>query len=544
MKSSSSVPASSARAALTPEVHVNVDWAQQELFFRREVAKIFSRYSDTDSSLREIFHLLSEILGLNRGRLFMYDDQSGLLSIRCAYGLTAKEQARGILRPDEGVTGKVFVSGQMTIVQDIDSEPNYLWRTVMREALPGGVTSMFFVPILLGGRSRGVFCANRFRGISRNLTADIEILSEVVGHITQMLRVEDLIAERVQTHTVALEHENRTLRQALKLDRLRYGILGNSAKIRTAIRQIEQVAASDITVLLIGESGTGKELFASALHIASKRPADKYIRLNCAAVPESLFEAELFGYEKGAFTGAGSAKAGYFEKADHGTLFLDEIGELPLNLQAKLLRVLQEKSVCRIGSSEERPVDVRIIAATNQDLRQRVAEGQFRLDLFYRLFVVPLHLPALRERPEDVAILIQHFIEAGSLRFQRQIHCSREALAALIRYPWPGNVRQLQNVINRLILLSESPQIGAEEVELILASEGGNTSVSTALVHALPDNGHGVAPLTGRVDSLDAQAILTALSHSAGNKSRAAQKLGLTLSQLTYRINKLGLHRG
>ncbi len=541
MKPSRPVPVSSARAALTADVHVNVDWTQHELFFRREVAKVFSRYSDTDDSLREIFHLLSEILGLNRGRLFMYDDQSKLLSIRCAYGLTEKEKARGILRPDEGVTGKVFVTGQMTIVQDIDSEPNYLWRSVAREALPGGVTSMFFVPILTGGHCRGVFCANRFRGISRNLTADIEILREVAGHISQMLRVDDLIAERVQMHTVALEHENRTLRQALKLDTLKYGIFGNSAKIRTAIRQTEQVATSDVTVLLIGESGTGKELFASALHIASQRPSNKYIRLNCAAVPENLFEAELFGYEKGAFTGATSAKAGYFEKADHGTLFLDEIGELPLNLQAKLLRVLQEKNVCRIGSSEERPVDVRIIAATNQDLRQRVAEGQFRLDLFYRLYVVPLRLPALRERPEDIPTLIQHFIEEGSLRFQRQIHCSGEALATLIRYPWPGNVRQLQNVINRLILLSESPQVEAADVELILASEAGDVPISADPVTPLSANGVVSLPLSGRVDNVDAQAILAALSHSAGNKSRAAQKLGITLSQLIYRINKLGL---
>ncbi|HBX9977313.1 TPA: GAF domain-containing protein [Klebsiella variicola] len=541
MKFSPPVPISSARAALTADVHVNVDWAQHELFFRREVAKVFSRYSDTDDSLREIFHLLSEILGLNRGRLFMYDDQSGLLSIRCAYGLTNKEKARGILRPDEGVTGKVFVSGQMTIVQDIDSEPNYLWRSVAREALPSGVTSMFFVPVMLGGRSRGVFCANRFRGISRNLTADIEILREVVGHIIQMLRVEDLIAERVQNQTVALENENRTLRQALKLDTLKYGIIGNSAKIRIAIRQIEQVATSDVTVLLIGESGTGKELFASALHIASQRPSDKYLRLNCAAVPENLFEAELFGYEKGAFTGATSAKAGYFEKADHGTLFLDEIGELPLNLQAKLLRVLQEKNVCRIGSSEERLVDVRIIAATNQDLRQRVAEGQFRLDLFYRLYVVPLRLPALRERPEDISTLIQHFIEEGNIRFQRQIHCSGEALATLIRYPWPGNVRQLQNVINRLILLSESSQVEAADVELILTSEAGEVSVSADPITPLPVNGALALPLTGSVSNIDAQAILVAISQTGGNKSRAAQKLGLTLSQLTYRINKLGL---
>ncbi|TCL02044.1 sigma-54-dependent Fis family transcriptional regulator [Sodalis ligni] len=533
---------SSARAALTPDVHVNVDWAQHELFFRREMAKIYSRYTDTDQNLREVFHLLSEILGLNRGRLFIYDDNSGLLSIRCAYGLTEKEKARGILRPDEGVTGKVFVSGQMTIVQDIDSEPTYLWRSVARSAMPSGTTSMFFFPIVLDGKTRGVFCANRFRGISRNLTADIGIMHEVVGHIGQMLRVEELIAERVQTHTVALEHENRALRQALKHDTLKYGIYGDSVKVRTAIRQIEQVAASDVTVLLVGESGTGKELFANALHIASRRAEGKYIKMNCAAVPESLFESELFGHEKGAFTGAMTAKAGQFEQADNGTLFLDEISELPLNLQAKLLRVLQEKTIQRIGG-RERAVNVRIIAATNQDLRQRVAEGRFRLDLFYRLYVVPIFLPSLRDRPEDIPILIQHFIEEANVAFQRRVHCSGDALAALIRYSWPGNVRQLQNVVNRLVLLSESPLVDAAEVAPILANEEGTTSAPAENPAPEPEKKWMGVP-AARIEADDAQAILQALRQSDGNKSRAAQKLGLTLSQLVYRLRKFGLTSG
>ncbi|WP_413729973.1 sigma 54-interacting transcriptional regulator [Sodalis sp. RH22] len=530
----------SARAELTTEVHVNVDWAQHELFFRREMAKILIRYTDTDENLREVFHLLSEILGLNRGRLFIYDDKSGLLSIRCAYGLTLREKARGLLQPDEGVTGKVFLSGQMTIVQDIDSEPNYLWRSVTRDALPSGVTSMFFFPILLNGRARGVFCANRFRGISRNLTADIEILREVVGHIAQMLRMEDLIAERVQMHTVALEHENRTLRQALKHDMLEYGIYGDSDKIRAAIRQIEQVAGSDVTVLLIGESGTGKELFARAVHIASKR-SGQYIKMNCAAVPENLFESELFGHEKGAFTGADKTKQGHFEKADNGTLFLDEIGELPLNLQAKLLRALQEKTIQRVGGGEERSINVRIVAATNLDLRQQVAEGRFRLDLFYRLYVVPIFLPSLRERPEDLSTLIQHFIEESGARFQRRVQCSAEALAALIRYTWPGNVRQLQNVVNRLVLLSELPIIDAQHVAALLEHE------QAAATHQPADDpldaaGSSQAHLfSSRIEPSDANSIQLALSHCGGNKSRAAQRLGITLSQLIYRMRKLGL---
>lgn len=535
-----------ARGDLAEDVHVAVDWAEQELFFRREMAKVISRFSSSTENLKEVFHLLSEILGLNRGRMFLLNPATGLLNLCCGYGLTRAEIERGVLAPGEGITGKVFESGQVAIVQDIRSDPEFLWRTFAREALPDGVTSVFFCPVQVNGQTRGVLNVNRFRGISRKLTDDMEILREVVAQASQLLRFDDLIAERVQVHTAALEHENDQLKRALDYQTKKYGITGESSKLKRAIRKIEQVAPSDVSVLLLGESGTGKELFARAVHMASGRADRPFVKLNCGAIPEALFESELFGHEKGAFTGAASARAGVFEDAHTGTLFLDEIGDLPYALQVKLLRALQERTVTRLGGRTERKVDVRIVAATNQNLQELVRSGRFRLDLFYRLFVVPIHLAALRERPEDVASLAQHFLQAARRAFQREVRLSGEALAALIRYRWPGNVRQLENVINRLALLCEKSVITGGEAEEVLAAEGGTWAGGAepgedVAATVDPTDIRNSAMAQGRLAVWDKSSIAEALKRAGNVKSRAAQQLGLTLSQLNYRIRQLGI---
>jgi Nif-specific regulatory protein len=529
---------SSARADLATEVHVDIDLSVQELFFRRELAKVVGRYSNRAENFREVFHLLSELLGLNRGRLFLFDTSLDQLVLRHAYGLTRDEMKRGVLARGEGLTGRVFESGQVTIVQDIDAEPGYLWRTVPRSALPNGTISMFFFPIRVNGRARGVFAVNRFRGISRSLALDHAILSEVAVQIVQLLRLDDLIAERVRAQTEALKHENDTLKEALHQRVGSYGIIGTSDKIRAVVKQIEQVASSDATVLLLGESGTGKELLAQAVHAASPRSRAPFVRVNCGAVPEALFESELFGHEKGAFTGASTNRTGRFEEAEGGTLFLDEIGDLPFSMQVKLLRTLQERTVSRIGSSKERKLDVRIVAATNQDLKQQVANGTFRLDLFYRLYVVPIHIAPLRERPEDVASLLGHFVLEANKRFGRNVCLSGDALAALIRYTWPGNVRQLQNVVDRLTLLSDSVLIDASAVLSVLDSED---TVPVTAKEAPPQSADIVTLPTRRIGEADREQISMALKLAGGVKSRAAQRLGLTLSQLNYRIRMLGI---
>ncbi|MBT9541402.1 sigma-54-dependent Fis family transcriptional regulator, partial [Thiobacillus sp.] len=314
------------------------------------------------------------------------------------------------------------------------------------------------------------------------------------------------------------------------------GIVGESPALRHALRQIEQVSATDVTVLLLGESGTGKELFARALHLSSPRRDLPFVKVNCGAIPENLFESELFGYEKGAFTGASTARAGYFEQAHGGTLFLDEIGDLPLAMQVKLLRVLQEKSLQRVGSRRETPIDVRIVAATNLDLQQQVAAGRFRLDLYYRLNIIPIRLPALRERREDVRPLVRHQLNLISQSYQRNVGLTPEAMERLADYAWPGNIRQLRNVLERLVLLAEGATISAHEVERVIQSEAVGAPVASAAPHLPPPSS--VRPYLP-AQSHDRQQIEQALAQTHGNKSRAAQMLGLTLRQLNYRIKRL-----
>jgi Nif-specific regulatory protein len=504
------------------------DWASHELLVVREITRRLARSLEPDHVIREMLHLLSELLGLNRGRVLLYDADRAELAIQHAYGLTRTEMGRGRFAVGEGITGQVFAAGRAVIVQDIDAEPAFLCRTVDRARLPQETVAYIALPVEIGGRVGGVLGAHRLRRRDRALSDDLHILQFAAMLIGQVLDLNRAVAER----TAKLEQENRKLRAAL--DRAAdvggaAGIIGRSPALLAALRQIERVAGTDATVLLLGESGTGKELLARALHLASNRRDAPFVNVNCAAIPAELFESELFGHEKGAFTGATAARAGKFEQAHGGTLFLDEIGELPVATQAKLLRALQERMIQRVGAIRERHVDVRIVAATNRDLQALVSAGRFRLDLFYRLNVVPVTLPPLRERQEDVRELVRHFVSRLDQAYQRNVSLAPEALLALERFSWPGNVRQLANVIERLVLLEESGQVGAAAVEQALASEG------PAAEPAVP----GGLPRYAAVDAGDRQRIEAALAGSAGNKTAAARVLGMTLRQLDYRVRQL-----
>jgi Nif-specific regulatory protein len=506
-----------------------------ELLVIREIAKLMGRSLDESLVMREILHLLSEFLGLNRGRIVVADGDTGEYCIKYAYGLTQQEIRRGRYKQGEGVTGRVMHSGETVIVQDIDSDPRYLTRAVERKALPRETVSFIALPIQQEGRIVGVLGVHRLRSRKRALADDLQLLKIVATWIGQIMRLNQLVAER----TAHLELENRELKYALERSGAgyaSYGIVGESLPLRQALRQIEQVSATDATVLLLGESGTGKELFARALHLASPRRDQPFVKVNCGAIPENLFESELFGHEKGAFTGASGARAGYFEQAQGGTIFLDEVGDLPLAMQVKLLRVLQEGTVQRLGGRKEIPVSVRVVAATNQDLQNLVAQGRFRLDLFYRLNVIPIRLPSLRERPEDVRSLVRYHLSQINQLYQRSVSLTAEALERLVAYAWPGNIRQLRNVLERLTLLATGPVLRAEEVDQVLAAE---QSLLPPPAAAVPPPG-GVRPYQP-VQSHDRQQIERALAETQGNKSRAAQRLGMTLRQLNYRIKILGL---
>lgn len=508
----------------------------QELLVMREIAKLLAKSLEPSFVIREMLHLLSEFLGLNRGRVVLKEEGGDDYVIRYAYGLTQEEVCRGSYKAGEGVTGRVVESGETVIVQDIDDEPIYLARAVDRKRLPDEMVSFIALPVEREGKPIGMLGVHRLRRRTRAIADDIQILKIVAVFVGQVLRLNQLVAER----TAQLESENRELKWALERNGSQfgsYGIVGESPLLRKALRQIEQVSATDATVLLLGESGTGKELFARALHLASPRRDSTFVKVNCGAIPENLFESELFGYEKGAFTGATGSRAGYFEQADQGTLFLDEIGDLPLPMQVKLLRVLQENTIQRVGGRREIPVNVRIVAATNQDLQGLVSQGKFRLDLFYRLNVIPVRLPALRERREDVRHLVRYYLNQIDQSYQRNVNISPDALERLMAFSWPGNIRQLRNVLERLALLAEDRLISGQDVAGVLSGEESVAAIRESVFVEMRQ------PLAVRpyqvVQGNERAQIEAALRQTNNNKSRAAQLLGLTLRQLNYRIKVL-----
>ncbi len=326
--------------------------------------------------------------------------------------------------------------------------------------------------------------------------------------------------------------ENRNLREAVSAAFRFDGIVGNSKAMQHTIDQATQLARVDTTVLITGESGTGKEILSKAIHYNSARSGKPFVVINCGAIPDTLLESELFGYRKGAFTGATANKTGKFETADGGTVFLDEIGDLPLPLQAKVLRVVQENEIDIIGESKARKVDVRILAATNRDLKQMVADGQFRQDLYYRLNVAPLQLPPLRDRREDIPLLVRSFAERICKRYEKApVNIGSGILHKLERYSWPGNVRELENVIERLIVFSQdgAANIGdlPEEIQQPQLTLG-------KVVLSIPPEGISMA-------ELDKELIVTALERNQWNQTRAAEFLRITRNVLVYRMQKYRL---
>lgn len=352
-------------------------------------------------------------------------------------------------------------------------------------------------------------------------------------YLTKPLDFDELqvAIERAMEHS-RLREENRLLKESLRLQFDRGNLIGRSAAMTGLLETVAQVAPSEATVLITGESGTGKEVIAGALHYNSPRREGPFIKINCAAIPETLLESELFGHEKGAFTGADRRKEGKFRQASGGSLFLDEVSEMSVGMQVKLLRVLQEREITRVGGEEVIRVDVRVIAATNRDLLREIDTGRFRQDLFYRLNVVTLHVPPLRERKDDIPPLAEHFLRMFAEKNRKSVKgFSPQAMDRLIRYDWPGNVRELMNTVERGVVMSRSQYIDEGELTPILLDRP---------VAA----GHGQAGGAGGESSLEAlekATILKTLEQTGGNKSEAARRLGITRRTLHQKLKKYGM---
>lgn len=340
-----------------------------------------------------------------------------------------------------------------------------------------------------------------------------------------------LTVEKALKYGAALA-ENRRLRRIIHEDFRLESVVGNSEKMRRVFSLVERVAQTDVTVLIEGESGTGKELIAKGIHFSGSRRDKPFVAINCAAIPETLIEAELFGYKKGAFTGAAQESKGKFEEATGGTLFLDEITQMPIALQTRLLRVLQEREITRLGENAPRKINVRIIAATNENLTELIKQNEFREDLYYRLAVVPINLPALRERREDIPLLTEHFLEKSAAKHGiKPLKIEREVFNVFFNYAWMGNVRELENVVERMVVLSNDETLSLKDVpENIKNIE----SSSGSLWFSLPGE-----PIN--LESVECEIIREALNRFDGNQSQTARYLGITRSALIYRMQKYGL---
>jgi len=438
-------------------------------------------------------------------------------------------EGRGFLQeemrlPIEGSSpGKAFRTGEPVL---FETAPRALHVSSLQLNFQEGVQSGCFLPLMRGDRKIGVLHLLD-RHPHRFSEADADFLQQVSNQVA--IALDNAMQYReVDESRERLAGETSYLRTEIRAERGFDEILGNTPAIRDVLRHISTVAPTNSTVLIQGETGTGKELVARAIHNLSSRRDNLFAKLNCAAIPSGLLESELFGHEKGAFTGAIAKKVGRFEVADKGTLFLDEVGDIPQELQPKLLRVLQEREFERLGSSRSIQVDVRLVAATNQDLGKMVENRSFRADLYYRLNVFPIKLPALRERREDIPLLAQHFVEHYGKQMNKKIDVvAPETMDALMRYDWPGNIRELQNFIERAVILSQTKTLAAPIIELTRARESSSG-----------------APVT--LEDAEREHILLALRETQwvlGGSGGAANRLGMPRTTLIYKMRRLGIGR-
>ena len=504
-----------------------------------QISQLVGSALEIERTLAETLRVLHETLRMERATLVLQDPESGNLSIVASYGLSPAEIKRGVYRPEEGVIGRIFGSAYPFVVPDIHAEPLFLNRTGARAHLPKGEISFIGVPVTADEKTVGVLSVDRLFGPEISFEEDIRFLTVVATLIGQFLKLHRALTVSQQI----LREENDQLKEELRGRFNRHNIIGQCKRIQEVYHYINKVAPSRATALLLGESGTGKELVARAIHQAGPRSRKPFIKINCAALPENLLESELLGHEKGAFTGAADRKKGRFELADSGTLFLDEIGELPLALQAKLLRVLQEQMFERLGGTQTIKVDVRIIAATNRSLAERVEAGEFRADLYYRLNVVPVVLPPLRDRKEDIPLLLDFFLARSNRDNQRQARLTGPVIHRLVEYSWPGNVRELQNLVERLVIMADSPEITPNDLPGYIEADPADARPSH-IPSAIPPANHHLRPTPPQACSLkemEKEQLLNSLQRHGWIQARAARELGLTPRQIGYRLKKHGI---
>ena len=501
------------------------DKTQSKLSLLHEFGQLLGSTTDFGKALYAILKGQDEHLDMQRGTVSLLDPNNSEVSIDIAYGLSKSEIERGRYKIGEGITGRVVESGKPVIVPRISHEPMFLNRTRATRNAEKTQTSFICVPVRTHKGVIGTLSVDTPYDNDTQLEEKVQLLSITATMIAQAVASR----QRAGEERTQLLDENQRLHNQLRERFNPTNIIGTSRPMQAVCDQISQVAAADATVMLRGESGTGKELVADAIHYNSLRSSKPFIKVHVAALPETLVESELFGHERGAFTGASSAKPGRFERANGGTIFLDELGELSPQVQVKLLRVLQTREVERLGGSRVIPIDVRVVAATHVNLEEAVASGRFREDLFYRLNVFPIYIPPLRERKSDIMLLSDVFLERYARQHSKEMkRISTPAIDMMMSYHWPGNVRELENCIERAVILSADGVIHGHHLPPSLqTAEATGTRLSGSF-----DN---------MMQAYEKEILIEALKNGRGNMAKAARMLGTTARIFTYRVQKLGV---
>src|SRR4030043_602074 len=484
-----------------------------------EVSKVLNSSFDLEKNLSRTMHVLGDFLEMERGSVFLLGHNTKELRIVAAHGLTKEQIEKGRYRIGEGIVGRVLEMGSPMVIPNVGEEPLFLNKTGARIGKNG--ISFLCVPIKFKGKSIGVLSVDRiFKDKTITINEDIRVLEIVASIIAQYVIL--------WNHYRESEQERENLKLELKGRYSLPNIIGISDKMQEVFEAVRRVAHSKATVLLYGESGTGKEMIAKAVHYLSQRAKWPFVKFNCASIPEGLLESELFGHEKGAFTGAITTRKGRFELADGGTILLDEVGDLPVNLQPKILRVLQEREFERVGGERTIKVDVRVGAAIGRNLEDLVSKGRFREDLFYRLNVVPIFMPALRERKEDILPITEHFLNRFNEENRKDVSISPKALKILAGYNWPGNVRELENAIERLVVMSGRDIMKPSDlpINIKLPSPEGILQKES---------------LKAGIEDIEKSSILDALERTGWIQAKAARIIGLTPRQIGYKMKKYGM---
>ncbi len=496
----------------------------EEVTLLYEITNALNEHLDLRKSLYKVLDILSSSMNMVQGTITILNPLRNEINIEVAHGLAQSTMNRVKYKLGEGITGKVIETGKAVSIPKISEEPLFLDRTATRKK-KHKERSFICVPVKKGKQVIGALSVDRPFDRAYSLKSGEKLLSVIATMIaSHVIKLETIRLEKER-----LREENRRLQNVLKDKYSISNIVGNSNKMREVFQMVSQVCKSNATVLIRGESGTGKELVANSIHYNSHRAKNPFVKVNCAALPVNLIESELFGHEKGAFTGAIKQKIGKFELAHKGTIFLDEIGSLGLDVQANLLRILQEKEFERVGGHRTLKTDVRIIAATNKNLEEAVEDETFRGDLYYRLNVFPIYLPPLRERKTDILLLADYFLEKYAKENHKNIkRLSTPAIDMLMEYHWPGNVRELENCIERAVLLCEEGVIHSYHLPPTL-----QTGKESGTVPALS--------LEDAVASLEKEMIIDALKNTRGNITMAAEILKTTIRKFGYKAQKYGV---